>query len=317
MVKKPLVSVIIPAYNCERYIKKAIDSILNQSYDNIEILISDDGSKDRTKSIIDNFDDSRVKCYHNDVNLGNILTRNKLFALANGDYITIQDADDWAHSERIQLQLDAFKRFPEIGGCGTNYYRVRSSGVMELNKKDSYDTMENIPGNISFCPASIMIKRRVYNQIGGLNPYFERLFGEDKYWIALIQEKFKVLFISKPLYFYSWNPESLTKYFDHPRKLLVLSVIDELLRQRAHKGTDWLELNQEGKIKEFEEKLMGNKKYIGEQYRAFAAISIDSKRYNSAFSLLVRSFILKPFGPLQFKTLSYFFRSLLKGLKNK
>lgn len=307
-MKKPLVTVVIPAYNCEAFIEKAINSILKQTYSNLEILISDDGSHDKTRRLIDGFKDSRIKTFHNQQNIGNIRTRNSLFKAALGDYITIQDADDWSHPERIEKQVEAFFEDSELGACGTNYTIVNWDGTfstVQQLKEDAY-VKSNI--ELFFWPPSIMIRRKVYENIGGLNLYFERLFAEDKYWIALILEKFKILCLKDALYYYRFNPNSLTKTMDEPRKLLVTKIIDELLKQRSEKGTDLLEQEEFEKLASFEIKLFSDKKWLSERYRIFSAVSIDSLRFKDAIIFLWKSFLLNPFNGLQFLTLFYLLR---------
>ena len=90
----------MPAYNCEKYIHQAIDSVLNQTHINFELLIADDCSTDTTKQIIDSYKDPRIKTFHNNINLGYLKASNKLFSLCKGSYITFQDADDTSELNR-------------------------------------------------------------------------------------------------------------------------------------------------------------------------------------------------------------------------
>ncbi len=124
---EPLVSVIIPAYNCERFIIQSLDSIINQTYQNLEIIVCDDASKDKTRKIIDSYSDPRIKRFHNEYNMGYLITWNKLMAFATGEYITFQDADDVSDTKRIEILLKAFYNFPEISAVGSNYQWIESS----------------------------------------------------------------------------------------------------------------------------------------------------------------------------------------------
>lgn len=107
---KPLVSVIMPAYNAEKWIAEAIDSILNQTYENIELLIRDDGSNDETDNIISDVcirrNAKNVKVFHGFTNRGVTDTLNQLIMQSKGKYIARMDADDIADRERIQLQVE-------------------------------------------------------------------------------------------------------------------------------------------------------------------------------------------------------------------
>ena len=98
----PLISVVMPAYNVERYIEKSINSILDQSYPNVEILVADDASTDKTKAIIDGYTDARIKRFHNESNQAYLKTCNKLMSLAKGQFLAFQDADDFSHVQRFE-----------------------------------------------------------------------------------------------------------------------------------------------------------------------------------------------------------------------
>lgn len=102
---KPLVSVIIAAYNVERYITKAIDSALKQTFTDIEILVVDDGSSDSTVEKVHNFTDDRIRLYRNSKNFGPSFARNTAIREAQGSWIAILDADDWWKPERLEKML--------------------------------------------------------------------------------------------------------------------------------------------------------------------------------------------------------------------
>lgn len=95
----------MPAYNAEKYIQEAIDSILNQSYANFELLIFDDGSSDTTRDIINSISDERIKKIYAETNQGVIEARNQLIGIANGKYIALMDADDVALNTRFEKQV--------------------------------------------------------------------------------------------------------------------------------------------------------------------------------------------------------------------
>ena len=105
MTGMPLVSVLMPAYNSELYIAQAIDSILDQTHSNLELLIFDDGSSDDTRKVIESYSDLRVIKVLSDQNYGVVRARNELIDRANGKYIALMDADDIAEPTRLQKQL--------------------------------------------------------------------------------------------------------------------------------------------------------------------------------------------------------------------
>ncbi|WP_168397814.1 glycosyltransferase family 2 protein [Acinetobacter indicus] len=118
-----LVSVVLPAYNAELYIKEAIDSVLAQTFTNFELIILNDGSTDKTEEIILSYQDSRIVYVKNEQNLGLIGTLNKGMALAKGKYIARMDADDICLPERFAKQVNFLEEHPDYVICGTAAYR--------------------------------------------------------------------------------------------------------------------------------------------------------------------------------------------------
>ncbi|MCI7784277.1 MAG: glycosyltransferase family 2 protein [Succinivibrio sp.] len=110
------VSVLIPVYKTKlEYLKEAIDSILNQSFEDFELVILDDCPNDSREDFIRKYSDNRIRYYKNKENLGISETRNKLLSLANGEYIAIFDHDDISMSNRLQLQVDYLDTHPFVG----------------------------------------------------------------------------------------------------------------------------------------------------------------------------------------------------------
>ena len=102
---KGLISVVIPVYNREKYIKECIDSVLNQTYQNFEIIIVDDGSTDKTVEIIESINDERIKLFKNN-HLGVSEATNFAFKQINGEYIALLDSDDTMISDRLEYQFN-------------------------------------------------------------------------------------------------------------------------------------------------------------------------------------------------------------------
>jgi glycosyltransferase involved in cell wall biosynthesis len=138
-MSQPEISIILPAYNAEKYIAETISSLLSQTFENFELLILDDGSTDNTIAVIKNFNDSRIQLIENAQNLGLIRTLNKAAALCKGRYTARMDADDIALPNRLQLQknyLDKNEKTAAIAGwiifideAGTQ------TGIWELDRK--------------------------------------------------------------------------------------------------------------------------------------------------------------------------------------
>lgn len=118
--EKPKISVLMPAYNTEKYIVEAIESILNQTFTDFEFIIVDDGSTDKTWEIIQNYakKDSRIIALRNKENLRISMNRNKLVSLSRGKYIVWQDSDDISIVTRIEKQYKFMEENMEVGICG-------------------------------------------------------------------------------------------------------------------------------------------------------------------------------------------------------
>lgn len=129
----PLISVIMPVYNAKQYVKQAVESILNQTYQKFEFIIVDDASNDLTSKILREFKkkDSRIILIRNKENLGVTKSLNIAVAKASGKYILRMDADDWSYPDRFELQVKLMENNPDVAVSGS-YVEVCDS---KLNSK--------------------------------------------------------------------------------------------------------------------------------------------------------------------------------------
>ena len=109
----PVVSVVIPLYNCAPFLREAIDSLLAQTFTDFELICINDGSTDDTEAVIKSYNDRRVRYFKNDVNRGLVYTINKGIELSTGELIARMDGDDWCYPERFERQVNFFKQNPE------------------------------------------------------------------------------------------------------------------------------------------------------------------------------------------------------------
>lgn len=105
-----LVSIIMPSWNTGRFIAESIQSVLEQTYANWELLIVDDCSSDNTETIVKSFKDSRVKYFRNTKNSGAALTRNRALREAKGEWVAFLDSDDLWNPKKLELQIDFMKK---------------------------------------------------------------------------------------------------------------------------------------------------------------------------------------------------------------
>jgi glycosyltransferase involved in cell wall biosynthesis len=119
--KDPKVTVLMPVYNGEKYLREAIDSILNQTFTDFEFLIIDDGSTDNTAALIKSYEDTRISFIQNNSNKGLVYSLNRGLDFAKGEYIARIDCDDIADPERINKQTFYLETHPKIGIIGSCY----------------------------------------------------------------------------------------------------------------------------------------------------------------------------------------------------
>ena len=126
----PSISVLMSAYNSEKFISQAIESILNQSFSDFELVVINDGSTDKTKKILENYkkEDKRIKVYHQN-NLGIAKTRNRLIEAASAPYISWMDSDDISLATRLELQFSLLESAPEIVALGTGTELIDEDGA--------------------------------------------------------------------------------------------------------------------------------------------------------------------------------------------
>ena len=113
-MSQPLVSIIMPVYNVERYVKEAIDSALNQTYPHLELIIMNDGSSDGSAGICRSYTDPRVRYYENPANMGVLRTRNEALKLAQGEYVAWLDSDDISLPTRLEKQVSFLEANPVL-----------------------------------------------------------------------------------------------------------------------------------------------------------------------------------------------------------
>jgi glycosyltransferase involved in cell wall biosynthesis len=129
----PKVSVVMSVFNSELYLKSAIESILNQSYSNLEFIIINDCSTDNSETIIKSFNDNRIKYIKEFENIGLETALNKNFMLAEGEFIARMDADDIASPDRLKHQVEFLMANGEIDLVGTWYEKITNTVSLGMN----------------------------------------------------------------------------------------------------------------------------------------------------------------------------------------
>ncbi|HEX7016454.1 MAG TPA: glycosyltransferase [Cyclobacteriaceae bacterium] len=320
-MNEPRVSVIMPAFNCERYVARAITSILNQTYAPWELLICDDASRDNTLSIVKKLsaEDVRIRVYANQENLGELRTRNRLLELAKGELITFQDADDYSDDRRLELMVAEFSRNERLGLLASQVaYIDDAERIMRISKKPlTYDkvlssiTERNVVGG-----AIMMIRRTALESVGGkYRKYLDRLPYLDYDLSLLIAERYEAYALPEVLYYYRQHPASSSKIVSVDR-IITEEVVKHLARQRRDSGQDDLMCNRLDLVQEYFEEL--RKPYEADPsrvYREFAASFMFSRLFGRAIKTAWLGVLSRPGYLVNWRTLQYCIRvSLIKWL---
>lgn len=197
-----LVSIVMPAYNCERYVVEAINSILAQTYRNWELLVLDDGSKDNTLRIIEEFSqkDSRIKALPNGKNMGVSATRNRGIELASGEWIAFLDSDDMWKSEKLEKQFEIVeKEAAEFLFTGSSYINEEGEpykGIFEVPEKITYKKLRN--QNVISC-SSVLVKKKYFEHI---KMEKDEMHEDYAVWLRILKLGVTAFGVNEPLLIY-------------------------------------------------------------------------------------------------------------------
>lgn len=170
----PVVSVVMPTYNGERFLRPAIESILNQTFQDFELIVVDDSSTDSTPHILSEVQDDRLVILKNERNLGIAGATNIGLAAAHGEYIALQDHDDISLPHRLQTEVDFLNSHPEIALVGSAATLMDENGLTYEDfpfPTEEIDLKWKLLWDCSFHHTAIMVRRAVILGIGG--------YGED------------------------------------------------------------------------------------------------------------------------------------------
>ena len=205
---KILITVYITNHNYERYIKKAIDSVLNQTFKNLELIVVDDGSTDNSKKIINRYKDNKKITSIFQKNKGLNVSNNIALRIAKGKYIMRLDADDWLDTHALEILYKSIEKNKKIGLVFPDYYEVDEQGKI-INLVRRHDFKKVTLRDQAAHGACTLIRKEFLEKIGGYNASFSCQDGYDL-WIKFI-EKYKVKNINLPLFYYRQHSNSLSK----------------------------------------------------------------------------------------------------------
>lgn len=236
----PEVSVIIPTYNRAHLIKRAIQSVLNQTYQNFEIIVVDDGSTDNTEEEVKNLNNQKIRYIRYNENKGAASAKNTGIKVARGDYIAFQDSDDEWLPNKLQRQVEVFKNSPlEVGVVYTGSWRIRNNEriyrpLFTGKKREGNIHNELFEGRITAVAAPItVVRKECFNRLG---LFEERLpsFSDWELWFR-ISKYYEFKYIDEPLVTQYYTPGSISEdpnAYIEARKLILEKYLEEFKRNK-------------------------------------------------------------------------------------
>ena len=341
-MKKNKISIIVPIYNVEPFIRKCVYSLINQTYENIEILLIDDGSPDNCGKICDALakEDKRIKVIHQE-NKGLCGARNAGLKAATGDYIGFVDSDDWVSNDMFEYLIDNLLKYnADISAC--RYYRiipnkktsVKSDGITYIYTKEQaiHELVNKFTIRSIFC--NKLFKKELFKKI----KFPEGLTFEGTYMMhKLFSECEKIVFLPDAKYFYYSFEESIVNtknvknqccyiishierykdlYEDYPTliKKMIKTIVKEslILLETCHKNKNEIESNIEH-IKYIGNFIQENIKIISEQ-KYVNKVTLKKLEYYKTFNIkeINKAHLLRKYGKTYKK-----YRKILKKIKKK
>jgi len=277
---KPEVSIILPSYNYERYINKAIDSVLDQSFNNWELIIIDDGSKDNSVDVIRKYQDKRIHLYIQK-NQGVSKTLNKGLKLSKGKYICFLDADDKYHPDKLMSQINSMD-------SGFDIVTTKVEAIDENDEKSPFEHF-NVSWNLYnqdeifgknkifyflqknyFCKSSLMIKKVLFDKYGYFNPQLITAYDLEL-WLKIIPYA-KINRLDNVLTYYRWHDKNETTVNNNRIRSELILILDNHIRL-MHLST------QKQQILEYLKSINSCIKDNG-LYQGFLAFQIIKNSYN-------------------------------------
>lgn len=222
------ISIVMPVYNTEMYVKEAIESVLNQSFEDFEFIIIDDGSTDNTCSIIQSFDDKRIKLIQNKHDFMDSL--NLGMSSATGKYIARMDADDIMHVDRLKVQYSIMECETSVTVCGTEIIcfgaQSRSENIPILSGLVEYPLLKLIQRCFLFHPTTMI--RADFLRKHKLK--YEYLYAEDfKLWVEIAKLGGQFYIDNQPLLYYRISDNQVSNQKKEDQNIATEMIINEII----------------------------------------------------------------------------------------
>lgn len=295
------VSVLMPAYNVERYVAEATESVLSQTYENFEFLIIDDGSTDGTLPIVESYarKDERVRVISH-ANMGMGASLNQALDLARNEWIVRMDADDIMLPHRIERQVAFVKDNPDVAVASTGSYFIDEGGRIIGNYqpplKSRAHVKELIQHNelIAFHHPSVIMRRSVVKKVGGYRPEFWPCDDLDL-WNRIAERGYVIL--NQPEYLLRYRKYGFSGSFAKVR--LTWSKIDwvkscMLSRRRGDSEPSWQQFLATRRQVPWWERLNQERQVLAKVLYTAAVSYLSSRRYHLFAPALLGAALLQP-----------------------
>jgi len=207
----PRVSVVIPVFNCERFVAEAVESVLAQSFRDLELIVIDDGSTDRSPEIVAQLirDERRARLHVNERNLGLSVTSNRGWQEARAPYVARLDADDVALPDRLSRQVPFLDDHPRVGAVGGAAIRIGASGAQGATMRfptQNRGIRATLDRRSCIAHSAALIRRAALEQVGG---YRLDVGGDFDLWLRLA-ERWELANLAEPVVLYREHPDQIT-----------------------------------------------------------------------------------------------------------
>lgn len=229
--RSPLVSIVIPNYNYERFIAKALDSALSQTYENVEIVVVDDCSSDRSVELISSYISrgEPIHFFQNKSNRGVVDTHNRCIKLSHGEYIVVLSSDDYLHPDFVKEMVEVLDQHPTAAMAASDIWYVDNEDAITASEsfypksffcKGIYQCKVWLFTN-TFVPSQVLFRRTCIEdeEIGGMFSYLADTFIDTELWYRMCL-KYDFIYLKKKLAYYRMHTGSYSKSYENMKLYL-------------------------------------------------------------------------------------------------
>ena len=215
MTERPLVTVVLPTYNRAQSIRAALETVLNQTYSNLEIIVVDDGSTDDTEQIVSSLRDERVVYVKQTVRTGSAGARNFGISLAKGEFIAFQDSDDLWYGDKLEKQVPLLTSLPKSYGMVYSHMMLRLPEGDVLFKPSYRGRQEHSALDRMLCGSTgigiqtCLIRRECFSKVGGIDTNLRAL--DDREFFIRFSQYFDIYELPVPLVTYIVSDDSISR----------------------------------------------------------------------------------------------------------